>query len=88
MVYEIQQSDLTTSTSSTSIRSTMAIARLDVPSVNVDFVLKDKIYNALKQAIVSMNVDTHIEEPRLDKRQLAQDLRGESYPYPRSDSSP
>jgi DNA-binding GntR family transcriptional regulator len=52
----------------------MAIARLDVPSVNVDFVLKDKVYNALKQAIVSMNVDAHIEEPRLDKRQLAQDL--------------
>ncbi|MFQ5757569.1 MAG: GntR family transcriptional regulator [Acidiferrobacterales bacterium] len=52
----------------------MAIARLDVPSVNVDFALKDKIYNALKQAIVSMNVDAHIEEPRLDKRQLAQDL--------------
>lgn len=52
----------------------MAIARLDVPSVNVDFVLRDKIYSALKQAIVSMNVDTHIEELRLDKRQLARDL--------------
>ena len=52
----------------------MAIARLDVPFVNVDLVLRDKIYNALKQAIVSMNVDAHIEEPRLDKRQLARDL--------------
>lgn len=52
----------------------MAIARLDVSSVKVDFVLKDKIYSALKQAIVSMNVDTDIEEPRLDKRQLARDL--------------
>lgn len=52
----------------------MAIARLDVPPVKVDFVLKDEIYNALKQAIVSMNVDAHIEEPRLDKCQLARDL--------------
>ncbi len=49
----------------------MAIARLDVPSVNVDFVLKDKIYNALKQAIVSMNVDAHIEELRIDNHRSA-----------------
>lgn len=52
----------------------MAIARLEVSPVNVDFVLKDKIYDALKHAIVSMNVYAHPEEPRLDKRQLAKDL--------------
>lgn len=52
----------------------MAIARLEVRPVNVDYVLKDKIYDALKQAIVSMNVYAHPEEPRLDKRQLAKDL--------------
>ncbi len=52
----------------------MAVARLEVQPVNLDFVLKDKIYEALKQAIVSMNVYAHPEEPRLDKRQLARDL--------------
>jgi DNA-binding GntR family transcriptional regulator len=52
----------------------MPIARLEVHPVNVDFVLKDKIYDALKQAIVSMNAYAHAEEPRLDKRQLAKDL--------------
>lgn len=65
----------------------MAIARLAVPSVNVDFALKDKIYNALKQAIVSMNVDAYIEELRIDKRQLARDLGVSRTPHPRGDSS-
>ncbi|MFQ6022240.1 MAG: GntR family transcriptional regulator [Acidiferrobacterales bacterium] len=52
----------------------MATAKLDVQPVDVDFVLKDKIYDALKQAIVSVNVYAHSEEPRLDKRQLSKDL--------------
>ncbi|MFQ5994813.1 MAG: GntR family transcriptional regulator [Acidiferrobacterales bacterium] len=52
----------------------MSTAKLKVEPVDVDFVLKDKIYDALKQAIVAVNVYAHPEEPRLDKRQLAQDL--------------
>ena len=52
----------------------MGIAKLQVQPINVDFVLKDKIYDALKQAIVSMNVYAHPDEPRLDKRQLSKDL--------------
>jgi DNA-binding GntR family transcriptional regulator len=51
-----------------------SVARLEVRPINMDFVLKDKIYDALKQAIVGMNVYAHPEEPRLDKRQLAKDL--------------
>ncbi len=52
----------------------MPLARLEVQPVNIDFVLKDRIYEALKHAIVAMNVYAHPEEPRLDKRQLAKDL--------------
>lgn len=52
----------------------MGIAKLEVQPIHVDFVLKDKIYDALKQAIVSMNVYAHADEPRLDKRQLSKDL--------------
>lgn len=52
----------------------MPLARLEVEPISVDFVLKDRIYDALKHAIVSMNVYAHPEEPRLDKQQLAQDL--------------
>jgi DNA-binding GntR family transcriptional regulator len=51
-----------------------ATTKLDVEPIDVDFVLKDKIYQALKQAIVSVNVYAHPEEPRLDKRQLSKDL--------------
>lgn len=52
----------------------MATTKLNVEPINVDFVLKDKIYQALKQAIVAVNVYAHPEEPRLDKRQLSKDL--------------
>lgn len=53
----------------------MAIAKLEVqPIDHIDVVLQDKIYNALKQAIVSMNVYAHPDEPRLDKHQLAKDF--------------
>ena len=52
----------------------MGIAKLEVQPIHVDFVLKDKIYDALKRAIVSMNVYAHPDEPRLDKRQLSKDL--------------
>ncbi len=52
----------------------MPLARLEVQPISVEFVLKDRIYDALKDAIVSVNVYAHPEEPRLDKRQLARDL--------------
>ena len=53
----------------------IAKAKLEVEPINsIDFVLQDKIYNALKQAIVSMNVYAQPDEPRLDKHQLAKDL--------------
>ena len=52
----------------------MPTAKLDVQPLDVDFVLKDKIYEALKRAIVSVDVHADTEEPRLDKGQLSKDL--------------
>jgi len=42
--------------------------------VDVNFNLKDKIYDALKETITSMNIYAGDEEPRLDERQLSEDL--------------
>ena len=52
----------------------MGTARLDVQPLEVNFSLKDKVYDSLKQAIMSMNIYASREELRLDERQLAQDL--------------
>ncbi len=52
----------------------MGNARLDVQPLEVNFSLKDKVYDSLKQAIMSMNIYVNREELRLDERQLAQDL--------------
>jgi len=49
-------------------------ARLIVDPVGADFVLKDRIYEALKRAISAIDVYGVAEPPRLDKRQLAKDL--------------
>jgi DNA-binding GntR family transcriptional regulator len=46
-------------------------SRLVVEPLDVNYVLKDKIYDRLKEAITSMNIYADREEPRLDERQLS-----------------
>jgi DNA-binding GntR family transcriptional regulator len=52
----------------------MHTAKLEVEPIGSDYVLKDRIYAALKQAIASVNVYQQPGDLRLDKRQLAVDL--------------
>lgn len=52
----------------------MPSAKLNVQPIDVNFVLKDKIYEALKQAITTMNIYAERSEPRLDERQLSLEL--------------
>ena len=42
--------------------------------LNVDIVLKDKVYDALKSAILDMDIYADEEAPKLDERRLAEDL--------------
>jgi DNA-binding GntR family transcriptional regulator len=49
-------------------------ARLEVQPLDVSFSLREKAYQALKQAIMSMNLYASREELRLDERQLSIDL--------------
>lgn len=42
--------------------------------LSVDVVLKDKVYDALKGAILSMDIYAEEDTPRLDERRLAEDL--------------
>jgi DNA-binding GntR family transcriptional regulator len=53
---------------------TEGTARLEVQPLEVNFSLKDRVYDALKKAIVSMNIYATREELRLDERQLSADL--------------
>ena len=50
------------------------VTRLDVRPIDTGFVLKDKIYDALKEAIAHKNIYAESEELRLDERQLSDDL--------------
>lgn len=50
------------------------MAKLNVQTLDVNFSLKDKVYDALRQAIMSMDIYASSEELRLDERQLAEDL--------------
>jgi DNA-binding GntR family transcriptional regulator len=52
----------------------MPSAKLNVQPIDVNFVLKDKIYDSLKQAITAMNIYAEPGEPRLDERQLSLEL--------------
>lgn len=52
----------------------MASAKLNVQPIEINFVLKDKIYDSLKQAITQMNIYAEPGEPRLDERQLSLEL--------------
>jgi DNA-binding GntR family transcriptional regulator len=52
----------------------LATVRLDVQPIDINFSLKDRIYDALKETIASINIYEGEGEPRLDERQLSQDL--------------
>lgn len=52
----------------------MSPAKLLVTPIDVSFVLKNKVYDGLKQAILSMNVYAQPGETRLDERQLSEDF--------------
>ena len=52
----------------------MATARLAVRPIDTSISLKDKIYDALRESVTSMNIYESSEELRLDERQLAEDL--------------
>ncbi len=53
----------------------MQKAELDIKPINADFSLKDKIYEALKQAIVSMNIYAKNARLRIDERELSERLQ-------------
>ena len=52
----------------------MSSARLNIQPLDLTFSLKDKVYRALKEAILSMNIYGSPEEIRLDERELAAQL--------------
>jgi DNA-binding GntR family transcriptional regulator len=52
----------------------MSTVRLAVQPIELNFSLKDKVYEALKDTITSMNIYAGDDEPRLDERQLSEDL--------------
>jgi DNA-binding GntR family transcriptional regulator len=52
----------------------MATVRANVQPIDIAVSLTDKTYDALKAAITSMNIYDAPGEPRLDERQLAEDL--------------
>ena len=52
----------------------MAKQDIKLRPLNVDIVLKDKVYDALKAAILAMDIYADEEPPKLDERRLAEDL--------------
>jgi DNA-binding GntR family transcriptional regulator len=52
----------------------MSTAKLLIKPIDVNFVLKDKVYDGLKQAILAMNVYATPGETRLDERQLSEEF--------------
>lgn len=52
----------------------MAKQNIKLRPLNVDVVLKDKVYEALKAAILSMDIYSDEDAPKLDERRLAEDL--------------
>lgn len=50
----------------------MTAPKLRLHPIGTAFVLTDRIYQELKQAIASMNVYAHGEAPRLDERELSE----------------
>jgi len=49
----------------------MPSVKLNVQPIDANFVLKDKIYDSLRQAITAMDIYAEPGEPRLDERQLS-----------------
>lgn len=52
----------------------MSTVRLAVQPLKLDFSLKDRTYTALKETIAQINIYEGDGEPRLDERQLSEDL--------------
>ncbi|MDH3692977.1 MAG: GntR family transcriptional regulator [Gammaproteobacteria bacterium] len=52
----------------------MADTAVELHPVDANSVLKDKVYDALKDAIASMDIYSDTEPPKLDERQLAEKL--------------
>ena len=52
----------------------MATVRLALQPVDANFSLRDKIYDALKETITTTDIYEGKDEPRLDERQLSEDL--------------
>ena len=52
----------------------MTTAKLVVQPIDVNFSLKSKIYEALRHSIINMDIYAGEEDPRLDERQLSEDL--------------
>jgi DNA-binding GntR family transcriptional regulator len=52
----------------------VSTVRLAVRPLDISFSLKDRIYEALKETIAGMNIYEGMGEPRLDERQLSEDL--------------
>ncbi|MBT5455461.1 MAG: GntR family transcriptional regulator [Rhodospirillaceae bacterium] len=52
----------------------MSTVRLAVQPIDINFSLKDRIYEALKETIAEMDIYEGEGEPRLDERQLSEDL--------------
>ena len=50
------------------------VTRLEVRPIDTSFVLKDMIFDSLKEAIARKNIYAEAEELRLDERQLSNDL--------------
>ena len=50
------------------------VTRLDVRPIDTRFVLKDMIFDSLKEAIARKNIYAEAEELRLDERQLSDDF--------------
>jgi DNA-binding GntR family transcriptional regulator len=55
-------------------RFSVSTVRLTVQPIDTPFSLKDQVYDALKETIASMNIYAGTVEPRLDERQLSEDL--------------
>ena len=52
----------------------MSNVRLAIQPIDLSFSLKDRIYEALKETIAGMNIYEGEGEPRLDERQMSEDL--------------
>ncbi len=51
------------------------MANVKLKPIKTEPVLKDKVYSALKKAIMSMDIYANEESARLDERRLAEDLK-------------